>query len=94
MKNKYYRTKKASFIWEEGVILENTVERNDDNRRGYAPVDDIFNNEYVPGEYISSEIVENNPEWFEEVYPVSLLTKTVYKGIDEAKETLKKMYTK
>lgn len=91
MANKFYRTTKASFLWDEGIIIENSVVLGSEVK-GYQPVDNVFRNKYVPGEYVSSKIVENNPEWFEEVYPVSFLTKTVYKGIDEAKESIKKMY--
>ena len=91
MANKFYRTTKASFLWDEGIIIENSAVSGG-KVIGYKPVDNVFENKYVPCEYVSSEIVENNPEWFEEVYPVSFLTKTVYKGIDEAKESIKKMY--
>lgn len=86
MATKYYRAKKDSFLWEEGAILA-----CEDNR--CKPVTDIWNvTEYNGNEYVSSPIIENNPEWFERVYEVSLVGTVVYEAREKAKELLKKQY--
>lgn len=87
---KYYRVIKENFLWEVGaVIAQNSC---GDTGEGYSPVDEVFRNEHLPSEYISNPIIENTPEYFERVYPVNLLSKTVYKAKQEAKEMLQKEY--
>lgn len=90
MNNKFYKVIKDTFLWEEGAVLTNSAS----NGNGYMPIDDIFIKECAEnvGEYISDDIIENNPEWFQRVYPVNLLSKTVYKIKEEAKELLAKGY--
>lgn len=74
-------------MWEEGAILKSEGD-------GYVAVDEVWNHVDLKTEYISDHIVENegNSEWFERVYPVNLLSKTIYKGKAEAKELLSKEY--
>ncbi len=87
---KHYRVKRDNFLWQVGAILENCA-----NNGSYMPLDktDIWNvTEYNGGECISSRIIENNPEYFERVYAVNLLTKTVYKLKAEAAELMAKSY--
>lgn len=83
---KFYKVLKDTFLWEEGAILK------DQNSGQYVPVDDVFNKVEDQSEYISAKIVEKSPEWFERVYAVDLLTKTVYKVKAEAKLLLEKNY--
>jgi hypothetical protein len=83
----YYKVIKENFLFETGAILKQ-------ERSGYVPVNRAFYTDAVPddcSEYISSKIVENNPEYFKKVYAVDLLTKTVYKIKEEALEILKKI---
>lgn len=59
----------------------------------YEPINDLYNTDAVeegttPRYNIYS--VEHAAEWFERVYPVNLLTKTVYKLKEEAKELFSK----
>lgn len=65
--HKYFRVIRENFLWKLGAILEEL----DDG--GYAPLNGIdiwdmtkFNDE----EYISGEIVENSPLYFQRVYPI------------------------
>lgn len=86
-------------MWEEGCVLEKSSDFGDKNAEyGYKPVDgnDLWNVIDLKGEYISGHIIENpgNAEWFERVYPVNLITKTVYKLKAEAKEFLNKEHSK
>lgn len=87
---KFYKVIKTNFLWEKGAILTNDA----DDGKGYSPVSDIWNVIEDSGrdEYISDVFIEKNPEWFERVYSVNLLTKTVYKTKEEAKTLLNKEY--
>lgn len=85
---KYYKAIKSSFLWEKGAILEPIQSGN-----GYAPISNIWdatenNNE----EYVTSIIIENSPEWFQQVYPVNLLSKVVYKSKEQARAVFAKEY--
>lgn len=91
---KYYRVKKDNFLWSEGAILKQDLERGKESEKyGYAPINDIWDTTENNGtEYITGRIIENNPEWFERVYEVNLLTKTVYRTKEEAKEFITKNF--
>lgn len=84
MAKKFYRVIKDNPLWHVGAILESNV-----NNCGYRPVDetDIWDvTEVNGGEYLSDRIVEISPEYFQRVYPVNLLSKTVYKLKEEARQ--------
>ena len=86
--SKFYRAIKDSFLWKAGAII--TASPN-----SYRPIDQTSiwdNTEFNGEEYISARIIENNPDWFEQVYPVNLLTKTIYKIKAEALELINKEY--
>ena len=85
--NKFYKVIKDNFLWEEGAILKQTQ-----NGTGYEPVDDLYK-KHEGNEYITSVIVENSPETFVRVYPVNLVTRTVYKLKEEAKAIMSKSMT-
>lgn len=88
--SKFYKVIKTSFLWEKDAILKYT---NSGSDGGYEPISDIWDTtEHNGGEYISSRIIENNPDWFQRVYSIDLLTKTVYKTKEEAKVILNKEY--
>ena len=84
---KFYKVKKENFLWDVGAILA-------EGNNGYSPINDIFAKNESPKkddhEVISFYIVENQPEYFERVYEVNLLTKIVYKLKEEAKEIFSK----
>lgn len=87
---KYYRVLKDNFLWLEGAILS-----NDNTDGGYRPIDgtELWNTtQFNGGEYISCRVIENCPEYFIQVYPVSLLTKTIYKVKEEARAMMAKEY--
>lgn len=84
---KFYKVIKENFLWDEGAILKLI-----DDGRGYAPVDNIFCKHENNDEYISKAIIENSPEYFQRVYAVNLLTKTVYKVKEEAKAILAEQF--
>lgn len=83
---KYYRVKQDTFLWEKGAILSS-------NSDGYVPTNEVWNKFEDQNEYISHNIVEKNPDWFERVYPINLLSKVVYKLRAEAKEHIAKEHT-
>lgn len=69
---KYYRALQDSFLWHKGAILKNDGD-------GYRPISDLWDTtEHNGEEYITARIVENNPEWFERVYEISVLGKAKY----------------
>lgn len=74
-------------MWSKGAIIKS-------EGSGYRSVNEIFNHVELGSEYISDRIIEDkvNDIFFEKVYKVDLLTKTVYKLKDEAKALLEKEY--
>lgn len=89
---KYYKVVKDNFLWVEGAILSNTSA----NGRGYVPINGttLWNKTgHSNDEYISSNIIEKCPEYFIEVYPINLLTKTIYKVKEEARALMAKEYS-
>lgn len=82
---KYYRVLQDTFLWDKGAVLSS-------EGNGYRAVDEIFTKEFTGTEYISDKIIENNPEWFQKVYPVNLLSKTVYKVREEAKALIEENF--
>ncbi len=68
--DKYYRVIKDNPLWEEGAILQN----GSNEGKGYDAVEDVWHkNKHADGssqsEYLSDYIVENQPDFFERVYP-------------------------
>lgn len=87
----YYRAIKDSFLWREGAIL--MLCGNEGTEGGYRPIEDIWDStEYNGGEYISSRIIENQPEWFERVYPLKNDGKIMFATKEEAKEAYKNQF--
>lgn len=84
---KFYRLKKDHPGLEVGAVLS-----NEENSKEYAPINNLFLKTVLEGVPFCemNTLVENSPEWFERVYPVSLLTKTVYKVKAEARELFTK----
>jgi len=85
--NKFYKVVKENFLWEIGAVLKQT---NDE--KGYIPINDIYKKIEDSKEYISKNIIENCPEYFQRVYAVNLISKIVYKLKKEAKELIDKQY--
>lgn len=89
MMAKYYKVIKENFLWQVGAIVS-------DYTGGYRPIDatsiwDMTNvNE---SDYISKRVVEASPDYFREVFPINLLTKTIYKCKEEALLLMNKEYT-
>jgi len=93
--SKFYKVIKENFLWDIGAILQRKKYEDEKCRSdGYSSIDHIYNkHEEHSNEYISSSVVENSPEYFERVYPVNLVTKTVYKIKEEAKTMLARGYS-
>lgn len=87
--NKFYRVLKESPLWDEGAIISDETYGSGN---GYKAIDQVYVHDKCEHEYISSPIVESQPDWFERVYPVNLVSKTVYKLKAEAKEILSKLH--
>ncbi|MFA5695844.1 MAG: hypothetical protein WC917_00060 [Bacilli bacterium] len=92
--NKYYKVLQDTFLWDKGAIITNDPKINDGSTKQYRAVDPIFNKLDEQTEYISANIIEaeENKSFFERVYAVNLVTKTVYKLKEQAKEMLGKEY--
>lgn len=90
---RYFKVIKDNFLWLSGAVL---AEYNGHaSYSGYRPIDNSNIWDYsdkTAGEYIHSRVIENCPEYFVEVYPVNLLTKTVYKIKEEARALMAKDY--
>ncbi len=77
----HYRVIKDNFLWEVGAIISS------EGGGGYRPETDLWDKtKYNETEYISTRIVENNPEFFERVYEVNLINKVVYRTKAQYKE--------
>lgn len=84
--SKFYRVKKDSFLWHKGAILE-------ENGNGYKPINDIWDvTDHNRDEYISSQIIENCPEYFERVYEASKFGKAVFVTKEKAREVAGKYF--
>ena len=86
----YYRALKDSFMWRAGVVLELDEKTGGDG--GYSPLNklNVWDNTLVNGtEYISHRIIENAPEWFEQVYPVQKEKRGTFVTKEEAIEKYK-----
>lgn len=89
MKTKFYRAKKDTPTLAAGAVLKSV------DSDTYEVVNDLYVTKESPGgknQYAAYRI-EDNEEWFERVYEVNLLTKTVYKGLAEARELFAKTMT-
>ena len=89
MSDKFYTVLKPTYAFEAGAILKKDGD-------SYKAVSDIWNTEAAEGHSpsITARYVEHvsNKEWFQRVYAVNLLTKTVYKIKVEALELMNKEY--
>ena len=88
--SRYFKVIKENFLWIPGAILSHTPDS-----LGYRPIEKTNIWDYSDsneGEYISCRVIEACPEYFVEVYPVNLLTRTVYKVKEEARALMTKDY--
>lgn len=89
MSDKFYETLKPLPHLETGAILKKDGD-------SYKALSDIWNTEAADGATpsLGARYVEHasNSEWFKRVYPVNLLTKTIYKAKAEALEMMSKEY--
>lgn len=81
--NKFYRVKKDTPTMLAGCV----VKKNSSG--GYSPINDLFLTDAVEEgaslNYTAYNI-EHATDWYERVYEINLITKTVYKLKEEAKE--------
>lgn len=88
---KYYRVIKDHPLWEVGALLSNTT-----NPSYYQPLDDLHVKSLsgVEGEkwHEGAALVENQPEWFERVYKVSVLKQTKYLAKEAARKAHDELY--
>ena len=91
MSKKFYKVVKENFMWQVGAILEHT------GSSAYRPLEEnelwCVSDKAVGNDWVAERIVENSPDYFERVYPVNLITKTIYKVKAEAMEFINKDYT-
>lgn len=82
----YYRAKKDSFLWKEGAILEVNPEQGSRGVGGCQAVSDVWDySDCIGDEYISADIIEAAPDWFERVYPIKKGGKVSFATKDETK---------
>lgn len=94
--SKFYKVIKDHPIWEVGAII--STERGNN----YYPIDDIWTKTDARGNDFQDDngdpfgeatnIVENQPEWFERVYKVKLLGAARYLSRAKAKEAHDELY--
>lgn len=85
---KFYRAKKDMPAITAGGIVRK-------NGSSYETINDLFLTDAVEGDRctFNAYTVENAPEWWERVYEVNLLSKTVYKLKEQAKEFFAKEHS-
>lgn len=88
--SKHYRIIKDHPLWDVGAILEKQDE-------AYRAISDIWTKELPSAEDHSNwtegaSLVENQPEWFERVYEISVLDKAKYLTKDAAKKAHEMLY--
>lgn len=87
---KYYKALKETTIWEKGTIVS-----NEDSDSSYTPVDAIFVKDIEDVDeswWEGKGAIENNPGWFERVYPISTLKKKVFGTRIQAKAAAEALY--
>lgn len=87
---KFYRVKKDTFMWAKDAILE--LDPDIGSKGGYIAITDLWDNVELDGEYISSRIIEAQPDWFERVYEMSKFGKAVYVTKDKARQMATKFF--
>lgn len=87
---RYYRVRQDTFMWDKGAILK--YNSNYGSQGGYQAISDIWDACDLTDEYISTPIIEKNPEWFERVYEVTVLGKAKYLAKDAAKKAHDALY--
>ncbi len=92
---KFYKVLKDNFLWSKGAILKQDKNTGREAKcYGYQTISDVWDTtDHNDNEYISGAIIENNPEWFVRVYPINLVSKTVYKLKEEAKTLMAKEHS-
>lgn len=85
---KYYRVIKDTPLWEVGAILGENARQS----TGYVGIEDIWDKHENMREYLSKNIIENCPEFFERVY-CDNLDKMIFKTKEQLKETFN-LFTK
>jgi hypothetical protein len=92
MSKKYYKVIKDNFLWEEGGILEYDEKLSASGKGGYQVIDSLFKKHEDSNEYISADIIEDSPDFFERVYKVDLATRVIYETKEKAKELIAGLY--
>lgn len=90
MSKNYYRVLKETPLWEEGAIIENNGEGG-----GYRPIDSVFVKDVKGIDdswYEGDDAVENQPDWFERVYPIGKLNKTAFGTKKQAQAAAAALY--
>lgn len=85
---KFYKVIKENFLREVWAIIQNSY----GNGEGYEPIDELFK-KFDWGEYITHHIIEWSPDYFTRVFPINLVSKTVYKAREEAKDYIWSLYS-
>lgn len=87
--SKFYRVLQDTFMWDKGAIISNEINSNQ-----YYSINDIWNHVDLDDEYISAPIIENkdNANFFERVYPISILGKAKYLNKAAAKKYHEDIY--
>lgn len=91
--SKYYRVIKDHPMWEIGAILSNMAGGD-----SYKPITDLWQKTLDDGKELPNTwhegamLVENQKEWFERVYDISVLGKTKYLTKDLARAAHEKLH--
>jgi hypothetical protein len=86
---RYYKVLKDTPLWHAGAIIT-----NDYPHGYYKPIEtSTLWHTTDHDNCLTDTVVQHLPEWFQEVYPVNCLTKTIYKCKTEAIELMVKHYS-
>lgn len=92
---RYYKVIKDHPMWEVGAILHN-IDSNGDSSENYYPINDLHIKEIkgLNGSWHEGgSLIENQTEWFERVYKISVLKQVKYLRKDKAREAHDKLYS-
>lgn len=87
---KFYKVIKDHPMWEVGTILSNERESGH-----YSPISELYvkDIEGVSDSWCEgSKLIENQPEWFEKVYKVTVLKQAKYLTKELAKKAHEELY--
>ena len=83
---KYYKVLKDTPLWIKGAIIKSGA----NNGAGYNSTDDVYLT-CDHSEYLSTKIIESQPEWFQRVFLIERIGRSLFLTRKEAVDKLEEL---